>query len=216
MVLELNNCHNVQSFRHHNDVRMSPTASQITSLPIVYSIVYLGGDQRKHQRSASLAFVRGIHRWPVNSPHKGPVTRKMLPFHDVIMVWVQRRCNFFLWCISDGLGDFLAKRYLRCNVIHENFICFENAILMLIPFGVPRCYYAMHSKCMPRQFVWTFHRMPNQDGITRDHCRHLDNHCLLLWTWFYQLSTLRASQDYVLPYTHIQWTIWSTQSTCKV
>ena len=35
--------------------------------------------------SASLAFARGIHRWPVNSPHKGPVTRKMVPFDDVIM-----------------------------------------------------------------------------------------------------------------------------------
>ena len=38
-----------------------------------------------HQSSASLAFVRGIHRWPVNSPHKLPVTRKMFPFDDVIM-----------------------------------------------------------------------------------------------------------------------------------
>ena len=42
-------------------------------------------NQRKHQSSASLAFVRGIHRWPVNSLHKGPVTRKMFPFDDVIM-----------------------------------------------------------------------------------------------------------------------------------
>ena len=48
--------------------------------------VYLGADQRKHQSSASLAFVRGIHRWPVNSPHKGPVTRKMFPFDDVIIL----------------------------------------------------------------------------------------------------------------------------------
>ena len=46
---------------------------------------YLGADQRKHQSSASLAFVRGSHRRPVNSPHKGPVTRKMFPFDDVIM-----------------------------------------------------------------------------------------------------------------------------------
>ena len=44
-----------------------------------------GADQRKHQRSASLGFVRGIHRWLVNPPHKGPVTRKMFPFDDVIM-----------------------------------------------------------------------------------------------------------------------------------
>ena len=59
---------------------MGMIASQITSLTIVYSIVYSDADKRKHQSSASLAFVRGIHRWPVNSPHKWPVTRKMFPF----------------------------------------------------------------------------------------------------------------------------------------
>ena len=64
---------------------MSAIASQITSLTIVYSTVYSGADQRKHESSASLTFVRGIHRGPVNSPHKWPVTRKMFPFDDVIM-----------------------------------------------------------------------------------------------------------------------------------
>ena len=73
---------------HYNDPIMSTTASQITSLTIVYSTVYLGVDQRKHPSSASLAFVRRIHRWPVNFPHKGPVTRKMFPLHDVIMIIV--------------------------------------------------------------------------------------------------------------------------------
>ena len=71
---------------HYNDVKMSTTTSQITSLMIVYSIVYSSADQRKHQSSALLTFVRGIHRRPVNSPHKGPVTRKMFPFDDVIMI----------------------------------------------------------------------------------------------------------------------------------
>ena len=52
---------------------------------VVYSIIYSGADQRKHQSSTSLDFVWGIHRWPVNSPHKGPVTQKMFPFDDVIM-----------------------------------------------------------------------------------------------------------------------------------
>ena len=66
---------------------MGTLASQITSLTIVYSTVYSGADQRKHQRSASLAFVRGIHRGPVNIPHQWPVTRKMFPFDDVIMSW---------------------------------------------------------------------------------------------------------------------------------
>ena len=64
---------------------MSAIASQITSLTIVYSTDYPGADQSKHQSSASLAFVWGIHRGPVNSPHKWPVTRKMFPFDDVIM-----------------------------------------------------------------------------------------------------------------------------------
>ena len=64
---------------------MSAMASKITSLTIVYSIVYSGADKREHQRSASLAFVWKIHRWPVNSPHKGPVTRIFFPFDDVIM-----------------------------------------------------------------------------------------------------------------------------------
>ena len=70
---------------HYNNVIMDTIVSQITSLTIAYSTVYSGADQRKHQSSASLAFVWGIHRGPVNSPHKWPVTRKMFPFDDVIM-----------------------------------------------------------------------------------------------------------------------------------
>ena len=54
-----------------------------------YSAVYSGEDQRRHQSSVSLAFVRGIHRWPANSPHKGPVTWKMYPFDDVIVMYSQ-------------------------------------------------------------------------------------------------------------------------------
>ena len=70
---------------HYSDVIIGSMASQIATLTIVYSCVYSGADQRKHQSSASLAFVRGIHWWLVNSPHEGPVTRKMFPFDDVIM-----------------------------------------------------------------------------------------------------------------------------------
>ena len=62
---------------------MGAMASQITSLTIDYSTVYSGADQRKHQSFASLAFVRGIHWWPVNSSHKWAVTQKMFPFDTV-------------------------------------------------------------------------------------------------------------------------------------
>ena len=70
---------------HHGDVIMGTIASQI-SLTIVYSNICLDADQRKHQSSASLAFVRGIHRGPVNSPHKWPVTRKC--FHLMTSSWL--------------------------------------------------------------------------------------------------------------------------------
>ena len=65
---------------HYSDVIMSTMASQINSLTIVYSIVCSSADHRKHQSSASLACVRGIHRWSVISTHKWPVTRKWFHF----------------------------------------------------------------------------------------------------------------------------------------
>ena len=67
---------------HCSDIIM---ASQITVVSTVCSAACSGTDQRKHQSSAWLAFLRGIHRSPMDSPHKGPVTRKIFPFDDVIM-----------------------------------------------------------------------------------------------------------------------------------
>ena len=76
---------NKEMLNYFNDVIIGTIASQITSFTIVYSIVCSDADQRYYQSSASLVFVRGIHRVPLNSPHKWPVTRKMFPFDDVIM-----------------------------------------------------------------------------------------------------------------------------------
>ena len=53
----------LQMTNHYCDVKMGAMASQITSLTIAYTTVYSGTDQRKHQSSASLAFVWGIHQW---------------------------------------------------------------------------------------------------------------------------------------------------------
>ena len=77
-------CHACAFFcSHYNDVTMSVMEFQIIGVSIVCSAVCSGADQREHQSFASLAFVKGIHRWPVDSPHKGSVTRKMFPFNDV-------------------------------------------------------------------------------------------------------------------------------------
>ena len=73
---------------------MSANASQITEVSMVCSAVCSGADQRNHQSSASLAFVRGIHRWPVSFPHKGPVIWKMFPFDDVIMKQINKKMQW--------------------------------------------------------------------------------------------------------------------------
>ena len=107
---------------HYDDVIMRAMASQITSLTIVYSIVYPGADQSKHQSSASLAFVWGIHRRPVNSPHKWPVTRKMFPFDDVIMCFALFSCDYIVSCkwgyVNDDQGPISIYRpsYLRMAI----------------------------------------------------------------------------------------------------
>ena len=102
---------------------MGAIASQITSLMIVHSIVYSDADQRKHQSSASLAFVRGIHRVPVTSPHQWPVTRKMFPFDDVIMRSTVSLSNLYSW-----------KRPLLTSVPGLNatfcFLWFTNCVLL--------------------------------------------------------------------------------------
>ena len=74
---------------------MSALAYQITSVSIVCSTVCSGADQRQYQASASLAFVRGIHQWLVDSLHKGPVTQKMFPFYNDIMSHLLRKTYMY-------------------------------------------------------------------------------------------------------------------------
>ena len=82
---------------HYNDGIISAMASQITSLTIVYS-------RRRSKKTSKLSVTGlfwGIHRWPMNCPHKGPVTRKMFPFDDVIMIRTSRSPGYF--CDGDGI-----------------------------------------------------------------------------------------------------------------
>ena len=70
---------------------------------------------KNHQSSASLAFVRGIHRWPVNSPHKRPVTRKTFPlnFDDVIMMAWCRPAGILLGRLCRNLSWYNINRLYR-------------------------------------------------------------------------------------------------------
>ena len=96
---------------HYNDVIMTTMASQITSVTVVYSTVYSDADQRKHQSSASLAFVWGFHRDRWIPRTKGQLRGKMFPFDDVIM-------NFFGWYCY-------IMKYLGKQLPHEHDIQFN-------------------------------------------------------------------------------------------
>ena len=99
---------NFNTNSHYSDVTMGMMASQITSFTIVYSTVFSGADQRKHQSSALLAFVRGIHRQPVNSPHKWPITQKLLTFDDDFMQCILFHSGKCIWnCRLKNVGYFV-------------------------------------------------------------------------------------------------------------
>ena len=106
---------------------MSTMESQITGVLIVCSTVCPGADQRKHQSSVLLAFVMGIHQWPVDSPHKGPIMQKMFPFDDVIITVATNALVLKHQAISIHsadkifivLGQFLTGIAFILNIIRE-------------------------------------------------------------------------------------------------
>ena len=127
------------SLQHYDDVIMSEIASQITSLTIVYSTVHSGADQSKHQSSASLAFVWEIHRWPVNFPHKWPVTRKVFPFDDVIMnsievrTWISIYVYIKTWdVISHSCTNFYGDLVKSVLKLGHGWVITTQRILMIL------------------------------------------------------------------------------------
>ena len=75
---------------HYNDVIMSVMASQIKS---ICSPIGSCADQRKHQSSDSLAFVRGIHQWPVNSTHRASNAENVSIWLRHHVLWESERAH---------------------------------------------------------------------------------------------------------------------------
>ena len=119
---------------------MGAMAFQITSLTIVNSTVDSGADQRKHQSYASRAFVPEIHRWPVNSPHKWPVTRKMFPMDDVIIILKQE-----LVCMNSWLGS-----------ICRDGICLSAIVLAIGRINFAGTSFEIVVKCVTTWVQWKY------------------------------------------------------------
>ena len=133
---------------------MSTMASKITGVAIVCLTACSGADQRKRQSSASPTFVWGIHRWPVNSPHKGPETRKMFPFNDVIMEsWQDLKRK---WDASNGHCTTSNLISVDCK---KPWVSFQYPIRRLIvrsrEVSKPRDWYF---KLLYRFGIWQAHR----------------------------------------------------------
>ena len=135
---------------------MGAMAYKITSLTIVYSIVYSDVDQRKHQSSASLAFVWGIHRRPVNSPQKGPVTRKMFPFDDVIMA-NQFLCHVINW----NTIIFFIFEVLFCELLKHQYISWAKWYLCYAKFGMCHALNTTEKMEPAERHVWVKYILPH-------------------------------------------------------
>ena len=125
---------------------MGAMASQITSLAIVYSSVSSGAVTKKNQSSASLAFVWGIHRWPVNSPLRLPVTRKIFPFDDAIM-----------------RSDALTHNYMQPNLNERPFVMINviqisqgNSKIKLLHYYNARNFMHMALPSLVHNVTWSF------------------------------------------------------------
>ena len=164
----------IEEWYHHGNVIMSAMASQITSVPIVYLTVCSGTDQRKHQSSASLAFVRGIHWWPVNSPHKGPVTRKIFPFDGVIVKiqihifisskqFSKERANsiFSLWC---GLSVSTHSKATPQGRLHILLTHWPHNVAVFLNVSSPNTYYGPRSWTLVRLLSGECRRLPLMIG----------------------------------------------------
>ena len=125
---------------HYSDVTMSTMPSQITSRTIVYSIIFSVADHRKHQSSAPLALVRGIHRSPVNSAHKWPMKREMLPLVIMRHLWKALWSSWLCKCLypeNSFNNQFNVMFFVTaCMYFHNIFI---RTIL-----GVNVCCYGFH------------------------------------------------------------------------
>ena len=141
---------------HYDDVIMSAIASQITSLTIVYSTIYPSADQSKHQSSASLAFVWGIHRRPVNSPHKWPVTRKMFPFDDVIMH--QRNYREYHHNMKPNDKE-IPSNLLYKSHLHRQWNCWSL-----------RCGWSIAWRRCPN-YIFILDLSPGFNGLSKDNCK---------------------------------------------
>ena len=156
-------------------------------LPIVCS----DADERKHHSSASLAFVRGIHRWPVNSPHKWPVMRKMFPFDDVIMVNV---CFALLMIVAIQVTFFRMSPWRQLSSRR-------------MWSSVTRCDHFVHVKktLVFAKFVLWVNLFWNEYRIVRQYgCKQ--NHVLTECTCIYQVtisSLLSLFSVIVMPYKYM-------------
>ena len=142
---------------HYSDVIISEITSQITGVSIVYSIICSEADRRKNQCSALMAFVREIHRSPVNSPHKGSVTRKMFPFDDVIMQLYKR--HYTMTASVSMMTNVQENCYLLSGFYLKHYWCLND--------------YPLSSATVSHDFIY--------NAVPLTHCYILYVICMILW-----------------------------------
>ena len=180
---------------------MSAMSSQITNRTSVYSAVYSRLDERKHQSSAPLAFLWGIHQSPVNSPHKWPVSRKMFSFDDVIM---QSRSYPFWILLFTHTRSYQIYWYEIGNVHYAPQGCFPrlHSLWQRMMLIICRWISIKFQICVKTFYTWYMHHYNNNSLLWA-----VVNRGGIIWLWLCtNQAHVAAEFEYMLEM--IPWYIW--------
>ena len=153
---------------------------------------------KQYQISASLAFVRENHRWPVNSPHKGPVMRKMFPFDSEKCRrqyhWKNRKTLLPSWGFKMLRSSWPEQVRARASAVSEKWsrLCITNGSLRSLTWStgnlVTRCFIVMSREASePRyacQAVWLIWNLTS----CRDSRQISEGNWFEIWQWSEVLS----------------------------
>ena len=117
---------------HYSDVRICVMASQIIGTSIFYSIVFFRRRSKKTSNLCVTGLCLGIHLWPVNSPHNGPIKRKMFPLDDIIMMGVS---NFRSFDYFPGIAKDLAYGATTSVIVATSPSVIEKQNCYYVPLG---------------------------------------------------------------------------------
>ena len=192
-------------YYQYSDVIVGAMGLQITSLPIVYSIIYSGAEQRKHQSSTPLAFVWGIHRWPVNSSQVNSsqnifiqevhIHIKYIGKTEAQWAYLSHHSWNWIWYIITSILASKQNRITGVSIgVHFNNVChFRFTRLSCVPkIETMKVGQRDWHNIGIQQYSHTINQSSNLLLMHKINCIKLDNCGTIVWKYVYFVHSSRG------------------------